>query len=564
MCVCVSAPMQEAELRKAFDLGGVTVIQFEERSYPQEVHHIAYVRKTDLRGALVIASELDLPEHDGVSEFLIVRPAPESMITEFLGGTQQGPVRNVHDERCSALISLVSARSRVSNVQPSLSYVPDARANLSAVTAARHQLIFGRRGAGKTALLVEARQRLEDRDALTSWANIQTYRRESPQRVVLYVLSEMLDSVIASRAVDGKSNVATTVATLSTRVHALLDAATTTATQVHDLIPRAQQALRNYLSAAGRPLYVFLDDLYYLPRADQPEVLDILHGITRDADVWLKVASIRHLTRWWQASPPLGLQSGQDAELIELDITLQDPAQAKNFLEGVLLAFAQNVGIPSLGRVFRAAALDRLVIASGAVPRDYLVLASSAIARAQRRPNARLVGVQEINQAAGDAAQSKLQELEEDMASNAGIAETTVAALKAVRTFCLEQEAYTYFLVGFRDREDRPADYTLLTDLMDVRLIHLIDSGVSDAHQAGHRSEAYMLDLSQYSGARLKQKVRVLDFADGHFISRETRSPKPARQARTAREFVAMLRAAPALELEWLQEQVGSGSDGVG
>jgi len=32
-----------------------------------------------------------------------------------------------------------------------------------------------------------------------------------------------------------------------------------------------------------------------------------------------------------------------------------------------------------------------------------------------------------------------------------------------------------------------------------------------------------MLDLSQYSGARLKQKVRVLDFSGGHFISRETR-----------------------------------------
>ena len=70
-----------------------------------------------------------------------------------------------------------------------------------------------------------------------------------------------------------------------------------------------------------------------------------------------------------------------------------------------------------------------------------------------------------------------------------------------------------------------------------------------------------MLDLSQYSGARLKQKVRVLDFADGHFISRETRSAKPARQARTAREFVAMLRVAPTLELGWLESKVGSASN---
>jgi hypothetical protein len=303
-------------------------------------------------------------------------------------------------------------------------------------------------------------------------------------------------------------------------------------------------------------LYVFLDDFYYLQRADQPEVLDMLHGVTRDADAWLKVASIKHLTRWWQASPPLGLQSGQDADLIDLDITLQDPAQAKSFLEGVLSAFARKAGIPSLSRVFRSEALDRLVIASGAVPRDYLVLATSAIARAQRRENARLTGVQEVNQAAGDAATSKIQELEEDMASSAGSADVTLSTLKTVRAFCLDDEGFTYFLVGFRDREDRPTAYNLLTDLMDVRLIHLVDAGVSDAHAAGSRYEAFMLDLSQYSGARLKQKVRVLDFSAGHFVSRETRSSSAPRVARTTREFISILRAAPSLDLQWLAEQV--------
>ena len=553
----------EEWLRAEFEKQGLAVVGLETRTFPQEAHHIVFVRPNEVERALVLGNRLHLPASEGVDEFVIVRPATATMLTAA-GTAYAGPIRSVHDERCGELINLVSARSRVSSAQPSLAYVPDARANFAAVTAARHHLVFGRRGAGKTALLVEARKQLDATGTVTAWINVQTYRRETSQRVVLYVLNEMLGALLASRSVDEKSQVSISLSTLAAKVQALLDAEGTPDLLVHDLVPRAQRVLRDYLSVAGRALFVFLDDFYYLARAEQPEVLDLLHGFTRDANVWLKVASIKHLTRWWQATPPMGLQSGQDADLIDLDITLQDPAEAKRFLEGVLLAFAQAVGIPSLSRVFRAEALDRLVVASGAVPRDYLVLATSAVGRAQKRANARLVGVQEVNQAAGDAAASKIQELEEDMASNAGTADATLATLKAVRSFCLEDEGFTYFLVGFRDREDRPASYNLLTDLMDVRLLHLVDAGVSDAHAAGQRSEAFMLDLSQYSGARLKQKVRVLDFSDGHFVSRETRSSQAPKVASTPRELIALLRGAPTLGLERLQSEVDASIAGPG
>lgn len=550
-------------LRERFAFAGVEVLDVESRSFPQETHHIVYVNPDNLQEALLVGSELEIPSSDtSEEEFLIVRAAPDALLRRSMTDSKTGPVRSVHDQRCSELINLVTARSRVSSAQPSLVYVPDARANLSAITAARHHLVFGRRGAGKTALLVEAMRQLNGQGALTAWVNIQTLRRETPQRVVLYVLDRMTSALIANRSVDERSQIAISLASFAGKVQALLDAESTDRSLVEQLVPRAQRVFQDYLSVAQHSLYVFLDDFYYLPRSLQPEILDLVHGCTRDANVWLKVASIKHLTRWWQASPPVGLQSGQDADLIDLDITLQDPAQAKEFLEGVLLGFARKVGIPSLTRVFRQDALDRLVVASGAVPRDYLVLATSAISRAQRRPKARLVGVQEINQAAGDSAASKIQELEEDMASNAGTAEVTLETLKTVRKFCLEQASFTYFLVGFRDREDNPSAYNLLTDLMDVRLLHMIDAGVSDSHSAGHRSEAFMLDLSQFSGARLKQKIRVLDFSAGHFVSRETRSSQPSRVARTPLEFIAILRGAPALDLDWLEQQV-AGRDSV-
>jgi hypothetical protein len=181
-----------------------------------------------------------------------------------------------------------------------------------------------------------------------------------------------------------------------------------------------------------------------------------------------------------------------------------------------------------------------------------MVLAVSAINRALRRTNAKYVGVQEVNQAAGDAAGAKIQELEEDMAANSGVAQRTLETLAIVRKFCLDDTSFTYFLISYRDKEQNVAAYSLLTDLMDVRLIHLIDAGVSDPNQAGARFEAYMLDLSQFSGSRLKQRISVLDFEDGVFVAKQTRGAIDPVRGDTSRELIGILRKAPVLQLSLL------------
>ncbi|WP_458316188.1 hypothetical protein [Mycolicibacterium brisbanense] len=541
----------EAVKRQLEARAHVSILDVQTRDYPGERNFIIFVADTDVQQAAHYAAEVEESFANGdLQVFVIIRAAPESMASKE---ASRIAVKNVFDERVTELVGLVSARSRVSAAEPSLGYVPNARASLSAVTAARHHLIFGRRGAGKTALLVEARRSIEDSGAISAWVNIQTYRREEPQRVVLYVLEKILGSVAAERErLSPTSSAALSVSRVYGQIMAMLDQDTNTLREVNQLIPKVQGALQRYVEITGLAVYAFLDDFYYVPRAAQPEILDMLHGITRDTKVWLKIASIKHLTRWWVSSPPTGLQTGQDAEVIDLDVTLQDPGQAREFLETVLAGYARAVGISSLSSVFSRAALDRLVLASGAVPRDYMVLAANSITRAQQRSGARQAGVQEVNQAAGDAAAAKIKELEEDMASNPGTADQTINCLKIVRNFCLDTSACTYFLVGFRDKEDNPIWYNLLTDLMDVRLVHLIDEGVSDAHSAGHRSEAFMLDLSQFSGARLKQRIRVLDFVGGKFVSRQTRGKEPARIGATSRQLTAILRGAPPLQLQLL------------
>lgn len=539
----------ERQVVDAFSAEGLDIVRIESRQFPQETHLLVFVAPEDHPRALQIAGrfEPDSESDDGI--FVIVRKAS---VAEVEAATPDGRVKSVHDPRCELLIKLVSAHNRVSDVQPSLAYVPDARASISAVSAARHHLIFGRRGAGKTALMVQAKKQLEANGAITAWANIQTYRHEESSRVVLYVLNEMLRSIQTSRVLPVDSAVALRLGKLSTDVQGLIDAQATDERQITKLIPRAQQVFRDALSLVGMPLYVFLDDFYYLQRQTQPLVLDLLHGAVRDVNAWLKVASIRHLTKWWQASPPVGLQSGQDADLIDLDITLQDPTKAKAFLEEMLHAFVRRAAIGHLSQVFLSTALDRLVIASGAVPRDYLVLATSALEQARRRESAKLVGVQDVNVAAGTAGTAKKQELEEDMAASAGASQRTLEALATVRKFCLDDRKFSYFLVDLREREEEAVAYTRLTDLLDVRLLHMIEASVSDAHEAGRKYEAFMLDLSEYSGSRLKHGLRALNFVDGKFQTKETGTSTKPKVARTPREFTTILRTAPVFPLKSL------------
>jgi hypothetical protein len=52
--------------------------------------------------------------------------------------------------------------------------------------------------------------------------------------------------------------------------------------------------------------------------ADQPDVIDHLHRLLRDTDLYLKVATIRHRTRLLRTAPlHVGVQEDQDVDGFE-------------------------------------------------------------------------------------------------------------------------------------------------------------------------------------------------------------------------------------------------------
>ena len=539
----------ETSIQNRFSEVGIEIQSIERRDYPEESIFVVCVTEDDFDKAAIVGNSLD---HElagqGFDGFVVVRKAErevKGVMTRLKDGVQ--------NPKATELVNLLIARARTSERQPSLSYVPDTAKNILTAITPRHHLIFGRRGTGKTALMVEAKQRVESEGCLSSWINIHTHRGESADRIFVWVCLDVCEQMQVFYSKKEKTpRTLASISRLRDDADKLLTKQEIPRDEVSRLVPYMQNAIRRFVDTNATRFYIFLDDLHYLPSSEQPKLLDLVHGAVRDSDAWLKVAGIRHLTRWFQAKPPLGLQTGHDADHIDLDVTLEDPLQAKNFLEQVFLHYAKHVGISSLSSVLSRAALDRLVLASGAVPRDYLTLSARAIGQAQTREKARFVGVQDVGKSAGDTAAVKISELEEDTASTETTPNKMIEGLQRIRGFCIDEKDYTFFRIDFRDKENHPNTYGIIRELMDLRLIHLVRASLSDIHEAGRRYEVYMLDLSQFSGERLKLRLKVLDFQKGYIVFRETGTTTEPKIGNTSKRLSGILRRGPLFELKLL------------
>ena len=539
----------ETSIKNRFSEVGIQVQSIERRDYPEESIFVVYVTEDYFDTAAKFGNSLDIElARQGFDGFVVVRKVERE--EKDVRPRLKNGVRN---PKATELASLLTARARTSETQPSLAYVPDTAQNILAAITPRHHLIFGRRGTGKTALMVEAKRRVEDKGCLTSWINIHTHSRESTERVFVWICLDVCEQMQVFYSEQEKiPQSLTLISRLRDNADNLLAKQNISADEVSRLIPHMQKIIRRFADTNGTQFYIFLDDLHYLPSAEQPKLLDLVHSAVRDSDAWLKVAGIRHLTRWFQAKPPLGLQTGHDADHIDLDVTLERPSRAKTFLEQVFLSYAKYVGISSLSSILSPKALDRLVLASGAVPRDYLTLSANAINQARARENARLVGVQDVGKSAGQIAEVKVSELEEDGASTEGMS-SRIKGLDQILRFC-EEKNCTFFRIDFRDKENYRDEYSIIRELMDGRLIHLVRASLSDIRKPGRKYEVYMLDLSQFSVERLKLKLKTLDFQKGYIVFRETGTTIKPTVGDTSKRLSGILRRGSLFELKQLSD----------
>jgi hypothetical protein len=259
-------------------------------------------------------------------------------------------------------------------------------------------------------------------------------------------------------------------------------------------------------SISGGDAFLFLDDLYHIRKENQPQVVDYFHSVAKGHKLWLKVGTIRHRTVWYiHGNPPIGVKLGDDAEEIDLDLTLEKYALAKEFLSKILSNLTASVGL-STDDFLTPGAVDRLVLASGGVARDFLSIFRRSVDIARERDNEKITA-EDINVAAGEYDTSKREEFKRDTYTEEE--DSLDSVFQEMRNFCLEDANSNCFLL---DKDARGKKVDNIHELVDLKLLHLIRSRVTVSTRQGKIYEAYMLDLSQYAGARKRRGLEVVEF----------------------------------------------------
>jgi len=280
---------------------------------------------------------------------------------------------------------------------------------------------------------------------------------------------------------------------------------------LHHHVMEYQRTFRAIAELSSGDSYLLLDDLYHIRREDQPQVIDYFHRMAKDHNLWLKIGTIRHRTDWYRHSdPPLGIKLGEDADQIDLDMTLDRYAVAKKFLLRILTNLAQECGVDA-AQLMTEGAVDRLVLASGGVARDFLSIFRMSLDVARERicshpQHGTKITAEDVNVAAGESEGSKREEVKRDTSDDD---QALDQEFQRVRSFCLEKAESNCFLL---DADAKGNEVDLIHELTDLKLLHLVRSRLTVSARPGRVFAAYMLDLSEYTGSRKRRGLAVVEF----------------------------------------------------
>ncbi len=471
--------------------------------------------------------------------------------------------RGLDDPKLSKLASLIRRSFRVRDNRDPI-YV-DVAQNLERIGLDQHQIVFGRRGSGKSCLLIFFRRQVapgsnvhtiyilgdtiktldypdvlirlllavfEGLPSRSRWARFKRRltRQKSPTDEIINELRELLALPSSSKVT------VTTSTTVSEKGGASggitkgpVQATVDTEDAVSDSWKEVRESdehkirivdgrLADYktvvqqeLDAANCEFGVFIiDDFYLINPEYQPEVIDYLHRLLRDTDLYLKVGTVRHRTTLLRTSPiHVGVQLNQDVDGFNLDHTLEDIGQTGAYLGEMLRKMGHEVGLEDAPSIMSDEARNELVLLSGGVPRDYLNIFLGGLERARSMKGRQRVTPTDLRKAAESLSQeTKFRDLRTDAGADVPSLEALFVDLV---TFCLKEKRTTAFLVSKDDIAQYPAVHDLIQQLMDFKLIHLVDESTSAASGRPGRFEAYTLDFALFMEPR-RRNIEIVRF----------------------------------------------------
>jgi hypothetical protein len=394
-------------------------------------------------------------------------------------------------------------------------YIPSLAGEETKIYTKTNHVVFGRRGAGKSSLVLYACNQAKRQNVPFAWIALQQYRRRDDLLVVPQVLYELVESL--SRYED----IETEIGRLRSCV-AELDSwgGDITREKINQQLPIIGREARKIAEKFGQ-LLICMDDLHLVSASLQPYLLSCIYAFSRGNNIFLKVTAIENLTQLYDQENAEGLQTPGDAQVIRLDRNLVDPSAANQHIESVISGYVSYVGIPSLAKLCGKAVRHRLTWVSAGVPRDALYVFNNAITKAIASKR-KSVTVTDVNMAASDSLTEKESQVSEDFGEHAADINRMV---NDIRDFCVKEIHSNAFLAKV-DVND-PC-FRRITQIADLRFIHMLHPGITP-DQAGQKYQAFMLDYAFYTGFRKAQSMSEFKTEPEQVLVKELRKLKKYR-----------------------------------
>jgi len=389
-------------------------------------------------------------------------------------------------------------------------YTPSVSNAEAQIVANTNHIVYGRRGAGKSSLLLYALRKREKDGFHSAWIDMQTYEKRGDNKVAIEIISSIIEQTSLNTAASVEyASIKSQLERYKKEEVILSD------DEMRKFLPRIRQAL----SLLNTNLFIFLDDFHLLDYAFQANFLGFIYSIARGNKVFLKISAIETLTKAWDAGTRSGLQVPHDAQTIKLDYNLTSPDMAQKHIEGILDTHAKYCGLPSIGFLCTDnKVLSRLVWVSAGVPRDALNMFTQAISKAVTAGHKR-VSITDINMAASEMVSQKQRDVEIDT-PNLDTETSLEAMLENIKDFCIKQQHKNAFLVEIRKDS---TIYKPILELVDLRLVHVISEGIT-VGDAGRKYLGLILDYGFYTGIRAAQSVDLFNKQTERVKYKELRS----------------------------------------
>lgn len=373
------------------------------------------------------------------------------------------------------------------------------------IIASANHIVLGRRGAGKSMLLLFAWHSRRLAEKQSAWIDMQVFAGRSDEQVASQLMINILEQ--------------TSILLGETEGHAILIDSLGDITDIkklRPLLPRIRKLLQQF-SALDQDLFIFLDDFHVLNSEIQPKVLDAIYAITRGNKIFMKISAIETFIRTFDAEKRLGLEVPQDAQNIKLDYNLTTPDQANTQIEAILNSHAKFCGIRTIRRLCTSGdVLARLTWVAAGVPRDALYLFAQAITKASVEGRKR-VSVSNVNLASSETLTVKLKDLQTDASNKSNELNELLEEIKA---FCIAGKKSNAFLVSIRSGN---RIFENILKLCQLRLLHVINEGIT-RQEAGKKYLGLILDYGFYTGIRAARSVELFNQQSGRVAYKELRA----------------------------------------